>query len=66
MYEFILWMCLATQPECPVWNAYGNFVLIFPTKDRADCEAAWKESLAKPDPDGKKSRYICQPITEPL
>ena len=32
MYEFILWMCLTTQPECPVWNAYGNFVLILPTK----------------------------------
>lgn len=66
MYEFILWMCLQQQPDCPVYQAAGNKIMIFTAESRADCEAQWQESLKEPDPEGLKSYHRCQPVSEPL
>lgn len=66
MYEFILWMCLLTQPQCNYWQAAQHKVLIFKETSKDECEQAWLKSLETPDPNWLKSRYLCQPITEPL
>ena len=66
MYEFILWMCLAQTPECHVWQSVKNQVFIAPADSMSACEEQWKQSLAVPDPEGMKSRHICQPVEQPI
>jgi hypothetical protein len=67
MYEFVLWMCLQEQPECPVYMSEPNrLVEVFKAESRQACEALWADSLKLPDPKGLKSRHVCQPIAEPL
>jgi hypothetical protein len=65
-YKFILWMCLASQPQCDTWQSVKHMVFVFPSNDKAQCERQWQESLLSPDPDGQKSRYKCEPIQEDL
>ena len=66
MYEFVLWMCLQTKPDCPVWQSFDNKVMVFPSKSLQECEAQWKETLEVPDPEGMKSYHKCQPVEESL
>ena len=66
MYELILWMCLKTSPDCPLWNAVNHIVTVHKMDSMKDCEDAWAASLKVPDPDDMKSYHICQPITESL
>ncbi len=55
-----------TTPECEMYYAVDHKLMIFTSHSREECEAQWKESLTSPDPEGMKSRHICQPVTEPL
>lgn len=66
MYEFILWMCVAGAPACPVYNSVQNRVMIKQEKTKEDCETEWKNSLTIPDPEGMKSYHKCQPVSEDL
>ncbi len=66
MYEFIFWMCLLASPECPLWKSVNNIVIVKPVESMQACESMWLESVAIPDPEGMKSRHICQPITESI
>ena len=66
MYEFILWMCLAQNPTCPIYNSVEHKVYVMPVKTLADCEAEWQQSQGVPDPEGMKSVHKCQPVSEDL
>jgi hypothetical protein len=66
MYEFILWACLVTSPDCPVYASVGHHVMIFPEQTKEECEADWKKSLTVPDPEGTKTYHVCQPVEQPL
>lgn len=66
MYEFILWSCLLSAPNCPVYNSVNHIVLVFPTPSRDACEEMWKESLEIPDREGVKSYHKCEPVNEDL
>lgn len=66
MYIFILWACLLTSPQCPMWHSVHQLVMIFPAKDRGDCEAKWQASKEEPDADGTVSRHKCEPVSEDL
>lgn len=66
MYEFVLWMCLTTSPQCDIAHSVGHVVRIYPAESEADCDRQWKESLEEPDPNGMKSRYKCVPIKDDI
>jgi hypothetical protein len=66
MYAFIMWACLASAPQCQMYNAVQHMVFIWTAKSMEECEADWKESQQSPDPEGMKSYHVCKPIDEAL
>lgn len=66
MYEFVLWMCLLSAPDCDAWNGPTHMSMTGYVQSKEDCESKWKESLMVPDPEGMKARHICRPFQEPL
>lgn len=68
MYLLIMWMCLAQNPKCAIYESINsNLVYVTRATDRHECEVRWKNmDEMVPDPPGTKATHICQPIAEPL
>ena len=66
MYEFILWMCLATNPTCEMWENPTHHAVVWFTPSKDACEQAWKDSMSEPDPAGMKANHVCQALQQPI
>lgn len=67
-FEFIFWLCLASNPTCDRYHSIGHYYqTVYGAPSRKDCEEDFaKWDTKSPNPPGTVSNHICQPVSEEL